>query len=73
MSTIDECGATPYTDSTPALPPTVKSFGGARFVSTSLHHLRPLGGLGSVQGICGAEKCRVGVKIRCRMLIELVL
>lgn len=52
ISTMDECGATPYTDSTPALPPGVTSLGGARLVSMKRHHLRPLGALGSVQGTC---------------------
>lgn len=47
ISTIDENACTPYTASTPALPPGVKSLGGGRLVSTRRHHLRPAGGCGS--------------------------
>lgn len=52
ISTSAECGATPYFASTPALPPGVMSRGGGRLVSSSRHHLRPAGGLGSVALTC---------------------
>ena len=48
ISMIAPCACTPYSGSTPALPPTVKSLGDARLVSTTRHHLWPAGGAGSV-------------------------
>jgi hypothetical protein len=48
ISMMAEKGATPYSLSTPLLPPGVKSLGGARWVSTTRHHFWPPGGGGSL-------------------------